>query len=231
MLAKKRQNRKDLKQGFLKECLEQAEGGQYSINAESTVSMDNQKSHFEIKENEEREFTGLDQFNNQYQLNARETFRNLTDRYEMDTNDFEVINIAITYGSKYAIAIVKDSALADKDRFEIQGYSLNSFTRKWNHSIEGLYIKMKLIEQSDDGKTLAFAYQDDGVFNVLLMTADGEFIDDINVSKLLFLDNKAKPVEGFWEPGIVCSFIPGQGTNLQAGSNLMVSVYHRFEKK
>lgn len=149
----------------------------------------------------------------------------------MDTNDFEVINIAITYGSKYAIAIVKDSAISDKDRFEIQGYSLNSFTRKWNHSIEGLYIKMKLIEQSDDGKTLAFAYQDDGVFSVLLMTADGEFIDDINVSKMLHLDKKAKPVEGFWEPGIVCSFIPDQGNDSHANSSLMISVYHRFEKR
>ena len=41
----------------------------------------------------------------------------MTQRYEIDTQDFEVINIVITYGSKYAIAIVKDSNTTDVDRF------------------------------------------------------------------------------------------------------------------
>lgn len=41
---------------------------------------------------------------------------------------------------------------------------------------------MKNIEQSDDGKTLAICYQDDGVFHILTITAEGEIIEDINVS-------------------------------------------------
>ena len=141
---------------------------------------------FEIQDNTETEYTGLDQFNQSKE--TRETFRNLTERYEMDTTDYEVINIAITYGSKYAIAIVKDSNNTETDHFEILGFSLNSFNKKWTRNIDGLYIKMKLIEQSDDGKTLAIGYQDDGVFHILLINADGEFIDDINVSKMLYLD-------------------------------------------
>jgi hypothetical protein len=141
---------------------------------------------FEIQDNTETEYTGLDQFNQSRE--TRETFRNLTERYEMDTTDYEVINIAITYGSKYAIAIVKDSNNTETDHFEILGFSLNSFNKKWTRNIDGLYIKMKLIEQSDDGKTLAIGYQDDGVFHILLINADGEFIDDINVSKMLYLD-------------------------------------------
>jgi hypothetical protein len=74
----------------------------------------------------------------------------LTERYEIDTHDFEVINIVITYGSKYAIAIVKDSNTTDTDHFEILGYSLNSFQQKWCKPIDGTYIKMKNIELDKD---------------------------------------------------------------------------------
>lgn len=48
---------------------------------------------------------------------------------------------------------------------------------------------------------------------------------------MLHLDKKAKPVEGFWEPGMVCSFIPGVEGNLQEGNNLLIAVFHRFERK
>jgi len=41
----------------------------------------------------------------------------LTERYEIDTSDFEVINIVITYGSKYAVAVVKDSNTTTEDKF------------------------------------------------------------------------------------------------------------------
>lgn len=208
-----------------------AEGGSglYSINADQSEVEQQQSAHFGEREGSDYEFQGLSQFNANEK--TKETFRQLTERYEIDTHDNEVINIIITYGSKYAIAVVKDSNQPHEDKFQIIGYSLNSFQEKWCKQIDGVYIKMKAIEQSDDGKTLAICYQDDGVFHVLLMTSDGKFIDDVNVSNLLHLDKKAKPVEGFWEPGIVCSFIPGTGSNPREGTNLMVSVYHRFEKK
>ena len=97
--------------------------------------------------------------------------------------------------------------------------------------VEGLYIKMKLIEQSDDGTTLAICYQDDGAFHVLVVSAEGSFIEDINVTKLLHLDRKSKPVEGFWEPGIVCSFLPGEAGQSGTASRIMICVYHRYEFK
>lgn len=58
----------------------------------------------------------------------------------------ELINIQMTYGSKYCVAILNDTADPDKDAFEIRGYSLRSFNQKWNKRIEGVYIKMKEIE-------------------------------------------------------------------------------------
>ena len=38
---------------------------------------------------------------------------------------------------------------------------------------------MKEIEQTDDGQTLAIAYQDDGEIKVAIMQADGVDIDEV----------------------------------------------------
>lgn len=66
---------------------------------------------------------------------------------------------------------------------------------------------------------------------MLVMTADGEVIEDVNASKMLHLDKKAKPIEGFWEPGMVCSFVPGAEGNTQEGTTLFIAIFHRFECK
>ena len=156
---------------------------------------------------DEKEFEGLSQFN--ADEHTKRIFRDLTERHQIDTHNLETINIIITYGSKFAVAIVNDSASHGLDHFEILGFSLNSFEQKWAKRIEGTYIKMKEIEQSDDGQQLALCYQDDGEFFVMVLTADGGAeIELINVSKLLHLDKKSKPIEGFWEPMITCCFIP-----------------------
>lgn len=226
MLAKKKQNKVDLKENLM-------EGGGYlSINAdlgdeEYTKAPSQNFAEKELPE--DAEFKGLAQFNED--METKRTFRELTERHQIDTYNLEVINIAITYGSKYAIALVNDSAKTGGDHFEILGFSLNSFQQKWSKVIEGTYIKMKEIEQSDDGEIMAVCYQDDGVFHILVMTTAGELIEDVNVSKMLHLDKKSKPVEGFWEPLITCAFIPANPQNPKLGSNIMVCVYHRFEQK
>jgi len=67
---------------------------------------------------------------------------------------------------------------------------------------------MNLIEQSDDGKVFAIAYQDNGHFWVSIVTYEGEEIDRIDVSQILGdLDDKSKGIPGFWEPMITCVFI------------------------
>ena len=132
-------------------------GAQYSINADqSMVEAGKQSTHFGEQEGQDFDFEGLTQFNQSEK--SKETFRSLTERYEIDTSDFEVINIVITYGSKYAVAVVKDSNTTTEDKFQIIGYSLNSFKEKWAKAVDGTYIKMKNIEQSDDGKTIAICY-------------------------------------------------------------------------
>ena len=81
----------------------------------------------------------------------KETFRSLTQRHKIGTQGLEVINIAITYGSKYAISLVHDDQSPDIDHCEIRGYSLGDFSLKWTEVVEGTHLAMKEIEQSDDG--------------------------------------------------------------------------------
>lgn len=103
------------------------------------------------------EFPGLAQFN--ADEGTKRTFRDLTERHQVSSRDLDIINIGITYGSKYCVAIARDSTSAGAvDHFEVIGYSLNSFQQKWARVVEGTYIKMKEIEQSDDGNTLAVCY-------------------------------------------------------------------------
>ena len=70
----------------------------------------------------------------------------------------DVVNVIITYDSKFAIAIVNDM----DEHFQVKGYDLNTFECKWVSFFEGVYIKMALIEQTIDGKIFAIAYQDNG---------------------------------------------------------------------
>ena len=75
---------------------------------------------------DEEEFEGLDQFNQDEK--TKKIFRDLTERHNINTEGLELINISITYGSKYAVAIVNDSENTDVDHFEVKGFSLSSFT-------------------------------------------------------------------------------------------------------
>lgn len=82
---------------------------------------------------------------------------------------------------------------------------------------------MNLIEQDYAAKYFAVAYQDNGKFFLSVVSNTGEELDNLNVSKLLALDDQSKPITGFWEPLITCSFIQDD--------NLFVSCYHRLQKK
>ena len=79
---------------------------------------------------------------------------------------------------------------------------------------------MNLIEQSDDGKIFAIAYQDNGHFWVSIVTFEGDEIDRVDVSEILDLDYKSIGIPGFWEPMITCVFVKK--------TILFIQVYHRF---
>lgn len=157
---------------------------------------------------------GLENFNKYGDL-----FQDLTLRTAVDTFH-DVINVVITYDSQNCIAIVNKK----DEHFEIQGVSLTTHQQVFKRCFNGEYIKMNLVEQSDDGKTIAIAYQDNGKFKVCVLTTLGEELDHFDVSEHLVLDDLSKPITGFWEPLITSSFIPGDG-----GMDLFIVVYHRIQ--
>lgn len=121
---------------------------------------------------------GLENFNKYGDL-----FQDLTLRTAVDTV-YDVINVIITYDSQSAIAIVNKK----DEHFEVQGFSLVTQQPVFKKCYDGTYIKMNLVEQSDDGKTIAIAYQDNGHFYVNVMKTDGEEIDHFDVSAYLVID-------------------------------------------
>jgi hypothetical protein len=156
---------------------------------------------------------GLPQFS-QYD----ELFSDLTKRNFIDT-DIDVVNVIITYDSKYAIAICADS----DEHFELQGYSLKTLERVFTKNYNGEYVKMNVIEQNFVGDVFGVAYQDNGKFFVSFVNAQGEEIDNLHISEKLFLDDLSKPITGFWEPLVTCCFIQND--------DVFISAYHREQKK
>jgi hypothetical protein len=65
----------------------------------------------------------------------------LTLRTWVDT-DMDVVNVVISYDSKYAVAIVNDQ----DEHFEVKGYDLATFECSWVSKFKGVYIKMALID-------------------------------------------------------------------------------------
>ena len=112
----------------------------------------------------------------------------------------------------------------DDENFELQGFSLNDLgERAFTFKFEGEYVKMKEIEQNDKGEIFAIAYQDNGTFFVQVVNEQGDDLGLLEVSDVLNIDDKSKPITGFWEPLITVSFL--------ADNSLFVSCYHRMEMK
>jgi len=81
---------------------------------------------------DETRIDGLKQF-----AEYEDLFSDLTLRNWIDT-EFDVINIIISYDSKHAIAIVHDMY----EEFQVQGYDLSTYEKKFAKIYEGTYIFM-----------------------------------------------------------------------------------------
>ena len=144
-------------------------------------------------------------------------FKELTKRTYVDT-DMDVISIIITYDSKYCIAIVT----AKDEHFQVQGYSLTTFKRVFEKNFYGTYIKMNIIEQNVAGDTFAIGFQDNGKYYMSFLNTKGEELDHLNVSKVVNIDDKSRPITGFSEPLVTGSFLPD--------GNVFISAYHRIQR-
>lgn len=163
---------------------------------------------------DETHIEGLNDFDEHSEL-----FQQLTKRYHIATDHMDLIEMAITYDSRHAIAICKNNDL----KFQIKGVNLLNFEPCFHNEINGEFLRMNVIEQNLAGEIMAIAYQDDGVFYVRILDNKGKTIENLNVSDIIGTDNRSKPIEGINEPLISCVFIEND--------DLFISAYHRPEKK
>jgi hypothetical protein len=73
------------------------------------------------------------------------------------------------------------------------------------------------------GHVFAVGYQDNGVFHMAVFDKFGKDIANINVNETLGIDERSKPITGFYEPLITIAFKPNC-------NEFLVSVYHRYER-
>ena len=210
----KKQSKKE-KKSALTDCLLEGGGDESKItainNSMSSSRLSARRSSSSKSEMGELEthMQAFEQYN--------DLFTDLTRRQWINT-ELDVVQIVINYTSKYVIAIANDK----DEHFEIQQYSLENYQKLYTKEIKGEYLKMNLVEQSNCGGYFAVAYQDNGKYFVLFFDEHGKELDLLNVSQKLAIDDKSKPITGFWEPLITVCFVE---------RNVFISAYHRFQRK
>lgn len=163
---------------------------------------------------------------------SMELFDDLTKRNYFKT-DLNIISMVVTYDSKFVIAICQTT----DTEMRIRGFSLTSMEPVWNHKFFGhvdesldavgreVFLKGNIIEQNDAGNVFVVPYQDNGKFRVVFIEQkgnDGIIVDNLDVNKLLVIDNLSKPISGFREPLITCAVLPDE--------NVFISAYHRIQR-
>lgn len=160
----------------------------------------------------------------------KDIFNNLTDKHVIDLGEnMAIIEIIISYDSKRCIVIARNekpyvdetSEATVKDEFVVFIYSLDSFSYKASFKIQGTYVRMNEIVQTDDASQFAIAYQDNGIYHIRVFNKKAETIVDIPVCELLGIEG-AKPIHGLYHPLVTCCFLPG--------NRLFVCAYHRNRK-
>ena len=126
----------------------------------------------------------------------------------------------IGYDSKLCLAIC---ANGDDTHFELQAYSLQTFKQVFKKEYDGKYLKMKEIDQNDSGTLFVLPYTDNGKFFISIVDNKGEELNNIIVNGIVKIDDRSKPVTGFYEPLITTAVLPNE--------DIFVSVYHRYKMK
>lgn len=196
------------------------------------------------KQSEQKDDTdvvGLDVFS---EASTRDMFRKLCNRYNIPTNELDIVSVVLSLDSKYALAIVQSQSEPEQDQFELRAYDVETMekTPSWHVEYKGKYIMMKHIDQTNDASLYALPYQDNGTYYVsVLLGNDYEEIKEldlikkrdqssnqreikkINCNKILSIDKKSIPIDGILDPLITCCFT--------SSTTLFVSTYHRMQRR
>lgn len=118
---------------------------------------------------ETAELQGLDVFTDPV---ARDLFKTLTQRVNVSTADESIINLWLSFDSQYVLALCQVSG-EDEDCMELRAYDVETGSNVpvWTVEYKGSFLRLLTVEQNNEGKKFAMAYNDHGSFYVSIVDA------------------------------------------------------------
>jgi len=161
--------------------------------------------------------------------NHKELFNNLLKSTDVTTM-YPICSVIISYDSTRAITVTK----RNEKEYYIKMYDLESYLLTFEEKIGGEpdnYIKLKEVEQNSNGSKYAVAYFDDGKFRLRSFGKESRTDADIksnelDINKLLSLDNWTMAIQGFPDPYITCCFIDDDRIFVNLFYNPKLTHYH-----
>ena len=115
------------------------------------------------------------------------------------------MNVIITNDATKILALV----FCDEEKYQILIYDAHKAYMIQSYDIIGTYIKANLIEQSENSKRFAVAYNDDGQIHLLIFDKQ-KIIVDFDVNKYFQLPYISLPLSGFYNPFAICCFLSNE---------------------
>ena len=143
---------------------------------------------------------------------------------------YPICSVMLSYDSTRAITVTK----ATEKEYYVKMYDLETNELTFEEKIGGksdCYIKLKDVEQSSKGDKYGIAYFDDGMFkfrNFGKTTRTEQEIEsnELDINKLLGLDNWTMAIQGFPDPYVTCCFITDEKVFINLFYNPTLTHYH-----
>jgi len=120
---------------------------------------------------------------------------------QLDTAGNEVIEILLSTGSKYIIALTRKNVKVS----ELMIWDTGSLRRVQTFQLEGIFIRAQEVVENADGSEFAVAYNNDGAMRLFIFTPE-KVIIDVNVNKACNVDICSLPLPNFPSPIASCCF-------------------------
>ena len=161
--------------------------------------------------------------------NQKELFNNLLKSTDVTTM-YPICSVMISYDSTRAITVTK----RNEKEYYIKMYDLESYEMTFEEKIGGNpdnYIKLKEVEQNAKGSLYAVAYFDDGKFRLrnfgkTTRTEDEITSNELDINKLLSLDDWTMAIQGFPDPYVTCCFLDDDRIFVNLFYNPTLTHYH-----
>lgn len=143
---------------------------------------------------------------------------------------YPIVSAIISYDSTRAITVTK----RNMQEYYVKMYDLETYELTFEEKVGGEesdYIKLKEVEQNSSGTHYAIAYSNDGRFFLRTFGKTSRSPEEIaqselNINKLLGIDNWTMAIEGFPDPFVTCCFVSDELVFVNLFHNYSLTHYH-----